>query len=61
VVRRDAHDDAVADHANNPEHELHCGRITIHPEGDRRYVSLWLSGQRWCGWLTAGEPNGDDL
>jgi hypothetical protein len=49
-------DQVVADHEQNPEYEVHVGRI-VHAEGqERRYVSLWLRGERFCGWLVRGEP-----
>jgi len=46
----------VADHEQNPEYEIHVGR-PVHADGQvRRYVSLWLRGGRFCGWLVGGEP-----
>jgi hypothetical protein len=49
--------DPVADHEDNPQYEVHTGRVIQHPDGPRRYVSLWLGAEgRWCGWLAAGEP-----
>jgi hypothetical protein len=49
--------DAVADHELNPQYEVHLGRVVNHPEGTRRYVSVWLGAEgRWHGWLASGEP-----
>jgi hypothetical protein len=47
---------AVDDHERNPEYELHVGRIVETDQGARRYVSVWLRGRRFHGWLIAGEP-----
>src|SRR4051794_30064233 len=47
---------AVDDHERNPEYELHVGRIVETDQGARRYVSVWLRGRRFHGWLVAGEP-----
>lgn len=41
---------AIADHEVNPEYETHLGQVTA---DGRRYVSIWLRGQRWSGWLEA--------
>jgi hypothetical protein len=39
---------------------LHVGRPVRTQHEVRRYVSVWLRGVRYCGWLVAGEPgNGD--
>ena len=51
---------AVDDHECNPEYELHVGRIVETDTGPRRYVSVWLRGQRFHGWLVAGEPDRTD-
>lgn len=40
--------EAVADHETNPEYEVHLGQETT---DGRRYVSFWLRGARWSGWL----------
>jgi hypothetical protein len=34
-----------------------AGRAEL-DDGERRYVSLWLRGRRFHGWLVAGEPDG---
>ena len=47
---------AVDDHERNPEYELHVGRVVETDQGVRRYVSVWLRGRRFHGWLVAGEP-----
>src|SRR3954467_7826921 len=47
---------AVDDHERNPEYELHVGRVVETDQGARRYVSVWLRGRRFHGWLVAGEP-----
>ncbi|WP_433505465.1 hypothetical protein ACQP04_02535 [Pseudonocardia halophobica] len=49
-------DEVVADHERNPEYELHMGRLFEADGRARRYVSLWLQGARYHGWLDAGEP-----
>jgi hypothetical protein len=48
---------AVDDHERNPEYELHVGRMVETDQGARRYVSVWLRGRRFHGWLVAGEPD----
>jgi len=48
---------AVDDHECNPEYELHVGRIVETDQGARRYVSVWLQGRRFHGWLVGGEPH----
>lgn len=40
--------EAIPDHEQNPEYEVHLGQVTT---DGRRYVSFWLRGQRWSGWL----------
>jgi hypothetical protein len=55
------HSQVVADHEQNPEYEVHVGR-PVHADGQvRRYASLWLRGERFCGWLVAGEPAPDQV
>jgi hypothetical protein len=56
-VRDMAAGQAVDDHERNPEYELHVGRMVETDQGARRYVSVWLRGRRFHGWLVAGEPD----
>lgn len=42
--------EAIPDHETNPEYEVHLGQVSA---DGRRYVSCWLQGQRWSGWLEA--------
>ncbi len=56
-VRDMAAGHAVDDHERNPEYELHVGRMVETDQGARRYVSVWLRGRRFHGWLVAGEPD----
>lgn len=43
----------IVDHEENPEHELHVGRVVKAVQGqpDCRYVSIWIAGKRWRGFL----------
>jgi hypothetical protein len=38
---------------------LHVGRLVEADGRACRYVSLWLHGARYHGWLDAGEPRSD--
>jgi hypothetical protein len=53
-------EEIVADHERNPEYELHVRRLVEADGRARRYVSLWLHGARFHGWLDAGEPLAGD-
>jgi hypothetical protein len=50
------HARVIVDHEQNPEYELHVGRPIRTENEVRRYVSVWLRGVRYYGWLVAGEP-----
>jgi hypothetical protein len=44
------------DHENNPEYELHVGRVlkaAVRQAPDYRRVSIWIQGKQWTGWLSA--------
>jgi hypothetical protein len=46
------YDEIVRDHEDNPEYEVHAGRL-IKSAGhlDKRLVSIWLKGERFTGFL----------
>lgn len=48
------HEEVVKDNEDNPEYEVHIGRL-IASQGsirNQRYVSVWVQGVRFSGYLT---------
>lgn len=43
--------DVIQDHYDNPEYEVHVGREVILDGRHCRLVSIWLSGEKWTGFL----------
>lgn len=49
------HNEVVKDHEDNPEYELHVGRLISPGKGtsrNQRFVSVWIQGKRFSGYLS---------